>query len=328
MFHRPTTFTRCPTVLLLLVLMQLATGCGKESTGGSDKQMKVRVAYAPVVINLQTFIAQDLGLFNKHDLIGDPKLFTSANDMISALVSGEIDVVPAVSLVPVLNLEAQKPGTLRIFSHSKMTAEKPFDSILVRTDSLIHSLEDLKAKKIAVFPGTTATNFLKVFLKRKGIDPDSVQYVPLPPSAHLSSLQSGAVDALFGYEPTVTSAIQSGTCRRIFGSVYAELQPNSPISVSVISRKFEREHPEAAKRVVELFDGAVSLIRSEPDKCTPSLTAYTKIAPEVAAKVSIIDATLSTETKAAPIQQFIDLLHEMGEVPKLLQADDLLAPTN
>lgn len=323
---KPATIPRFVLLPLLIGLVLLTQGCKKESPRGAE-QTKVRVAYAPVVINLQTFIAQDRDLYKKHNLVGESKLFTSANDMISALVSGEIDVVPAVSLVPVLNLESQKPGTLRIFSHSKMTAEKPFDSILVPQDSPIQTLEDLKGKKLVVFPGTTATNLVKVFLKRKGIDPASVQYVPLPPSSHLSSLQSGGVDALFAYEPTVTSALQTGSVRKVFGSVYADLQPNSPISVSVISRKFEREHPEAAKRVIALFDEAVGAIRAEPGKCVPSLTTYTKIAPEVAGKVSIIDATLSSETQAASIQQFIDLLAEIGEIPKRLSADELLAAT-
>jgi len=307
----------------------LPTGCEKKpvSVATSAAPTTVRVAYAPVVINLQTFIAQDRNLYKDHGLVGDAKAFTSANDMISALVTGDIDVVPAVSLVPVLNLEAQKPGTLRIFSHSKMTSEKPFDSILVREDSPLKQLADLQGKKLAVFPGTTATNLVKIFLKRKGVDPASVQYVALPPASHLSALDSGSVDALFAYEPTVTTALLTGHARRLFGSVYADLQPNSPIAVSVISRKFEREHPEAAKRVIAMFDQAVEAIRAEPDKCAPSLVPYTKIALDVASKVSIIDATLSSDTTAAPIQQFIDLLTEIGEIPKRLLANDLLAPT-
>lgn len=322
-----TIIPRRALIPFFIVLVLLGQGCEKGKVGGAAEQTKVRAAYAPNVINLQTFIAQDRDLYMKHNLVGDAKLFTSANDMITAMVSGEIDVIAAVSLVPVLNLESQKPGTIRIFSHSKMTAEKPFDSILVRQDSLIRSLEDLKGKKLAVLPGTTATNLMKVFLKRKGVDPASVQYVALPPTSHLSSLQSGAVDALFAYEPTVTTAMQTGTVRKVFGSVYADLQPNSPIAVSVISRKFEREHPEAAKRVIAMFDEAVSVIRAEPEKCAGSLATYTKMEPEVAGKVSIIDATLSGETKTAPIQQFIDLVAEIGEIPKRLSADELLAPT-
>src|SRR5882672_781185 len=210
MSHSSTTISRRILFPIVIAFVLSAHGCKKDSGGAAAEQVKVRAAYAPNVINLQTFIAQDRDLYKKHNLVADAKLFTSANDMISAMVSGEIDVVAAVSLVPVLNLEAQKPGTLRIFSHSKMTAEKPFDSILVRQDSSIKNLEDLKGRKLAVLPGTTATNLMKAFLKRKGIDSASVQYVALPPASHLASLQSGAVDALFAYEPTVTVALQAG----------------------------------------------------------------------------------------------------------------------
>jgi len=88
-----------------------------------------------------------------------------------------------------------------------------------------------------------------------------------------------------------------------------------------------RDHPDAAKRVIAMFDEALTVMRAEPEKCAPSLITYTKMAPEVAGKVSIIDATLSGETMAAPIQQFIDLLTEIGEIPKRLSADEMLAPS-
>ena len=78
-----------------------------------------------------------------------------------------------------MNLEAQYPGRVRVVLHSKMTDDQPFDGLLVKKDSPVQSLADLKGRKVGVFPGTTALNLMKAFLKKKGIEPEGVEFVQL-----------------------------------------------------------------------------------------------------------------------------------------------------
>ena len=101
-------------------------------------------------------------------------------------------------------------------------------------------------KKIGVFPGTAPSHMLGAFFKKHGVDPVTVSMVQLPPQAQISSLESGAVDALFSYEPVTTTAFVHGGYRPLFGSVYADLLNPCPSRVSVISREFERDHPQSA----------------------------------------------------------------------------------
>ena len=280
-----------------------------------------------MVAALPFIIAQENQLFPTNDVKIEATLFTSSNDMLNSLVAGQSDLIPAVSLIPIIQLEIQYPGKVRLYSHSRMSREKAIDAIIVKDDSNIRALNDLAGKKVGLFPGTAPSNLLKAFLKKKGIATDSMTLVQLAPPAQLTSLKAGAVDALFTYEPVTTTALKQGGFRQVFGSVYADLLDPCPIGASVISRDFERKYPNAAQKVVSALDKATALQRTEPEKFRPLIEKIVKIPPEIAASVNIVDATLSTEDDTANLQRFIDLLHEIGEIQQTIPADRLVAPT-
>ncbi len=285
----------------------------------------IRVAYAPVVLNLPAYVAQDRGMFAAKKVPVNFTVFNTANDMINAVVAGQVDAVTGVSLVPILNLEVQHPGKVRIVLHSKMTESCPYDGIVVKADSPIKSISDLPGHKIGLFPGTTALNLMKGFLKKHGIKDDGIEFVQLPPPSHLSALESGAVDALLAYEPTLTTALSKGN-RRIFGSIYVDLLSPSPISASIVSREFEKKHPEEAKAFISVLDQSIGLIRADPKDARQSLGNYTKLPPEVIPAVNIVDDVLSTEVNTTNLQAFIDRLVQLGELPRSINAADLVKP--
>lgn len=313
-------------VLSTIILGTVALIWFKTSNTNQDA-VSVRIAYPPIVASLPLIIAQEEKLFRTNEISITSTLFANSNDMLNSLVSGQTDLLPAVSLIPIIQLEIQYPGTVRLFSHSRMRPERAFDSIIVKDSSSIHSLAELSGKKVGVFPGTSASNMLKAFLKKRGIASETISLIQLAPPAQLASLQSGAVDALFSYEPVTTIGLQKGGYRALFGSVYADLINPCPIGAAVISRKFERTFPAAAKETVTALDQAVLIERNQPEKSIPLIERITKIPPEIAASVNVVDVTLSTEIDIPNLQQFIDLLYEIGEIPEKIKADRLVAPT-
>src|ERR1044072_2496325 len=112
MRHKITTQRRrrklpSPAIFLLLLLIPatfLLPGCQKPGT--TDRQ-KVRMAYQPIVFGLPVFVGKEQKIFEKHGVEVEDKSFTSANDMLNALVAGQVDMVPGSPLVPVVALEAQ-----------------------------------------------------------------------------------------------------------------------------------------------------------------------------------------------------------------------------
>jgi ABC-type nitrate/sulfonate/bicarbonate transport system substrate-binding protein len=322
---------------LILLFMLALTGCNKAPTEepksdatptpAKTEPGKISMAYQPIVFGMPVFVAQDQKFFEKNNLIVDAKSFTSANDMINALVAGQVDMVPGAPLVPVLSLESQYPGRFRVFAHSIMTMEKPFDRILVKTNSNINSVADLAGKKLALIPGTTAMNAMKAYLKNNGIDPASITYVQLAPTAQLAALQSDAVDALYAYEPVLTIALEQGNLRAISPSVYCSLLNPCPLVVSIVDRKFEKENPEVTQNAIKALDEAVQLMRDDPVKASASLANYTKVQLAITPKVSLQNMTIGGNMDLTNMQQFIDILLGIGEIKSKVSAENLVAPT-
>ena len=307
-------------VILFLALFGFWKSAHKEAG-------EVRVAYLQIIPSLPVFIAQEQGLFDKENLRLKAIAVGSSNDLVNTMVAGQADILPATSLVPIIHLEIQSPGRVRIFSHSRMNDANALDKIIVRDSSPLHTVEDLQGKKVGVFPGTAPSHMLAAFFKKHGVDPASVTMLQLPPQAQLSSLESGAVDALFAYEPVTTTALVHGGYRQLFGSVYADLLNPCPIGASVISREFERNHPQLAARAVHALQQGVDYMAAHPAESRTLLTKYIKLPPEVAARVNVADVTLSNQVDIANLQQFIDLLYQTGEIPERIDAHRLVDPT-
>ena len=292
----------------------------------SRRNGRVRIAYPPMLASLPVVAAQDQQMFQRHHLQAEVVSFSSSNDMVSALVAGQVDVLPAVSLVPLLHLEIQHPGRFRVFSHSRMRRENSTYRIVVKSGSPLQKLQDLQGKRIGVFPGMSATRLIGAFLQRNGVDPKTVAFIQLPPSAQVSSLESGAVDALFSYDP-LTLIAEPGKYRPLSDSVYAELMEPCPVGVSVISRDFERRQPEAGGRAVAVMREAIAYVGSHPRQATALLPRFTRMTPEMASRVNVADITLSNQVDAAVLQRFIDMLYEIGEIPEKIDAHRLIDPT-
>ncbi len=287
---------------------------------------RVRIAYPPVMGSLPAFVAEDQKFFDAQGVAWRPLPFSSSNDIVTALATGEADVSPAVSLIPVIHLEIQHPGKLRVFAHSRMRRENSTYRLTVRSDSPLRTLTDLQGKRVGVFPGTSATRLLAVFLKRKGVETGQITFVQLPTSAQVSSLESGAIDALFSYDPLI---ILDGTghYRALSNSVYAELTEPCPLGVSVIARDFERRRPQDAARAAGAVQQAIAYMGTHPEQSKLLLPRFTKMTTAAAQRVHVEDITLSNDVDARVLQPFIDLLYEVGEIPERIDAHRLIDPT-
>jgi len=307
-----------------LLLAAAALGIWKSTRRTPEE---VRIAYPPIVPSLPLFVAREQHLFEKQNLKVEMLTLSSSNDLVNALVAGQADVLPAVSLIPIVHLEIQHSGKVRVFSHSRMNENNALDKIIVKDNSDLRTLPDLQGKRMGVFPGTAPQKMLVTFLKKHGIQAETISFVQLAPQAQLSSLESGAVDALYSYEPVTTTALVHGGYRVLFGSVYADLLNPCPIGVSVIARDFERLKPEVARRSVAALQAGITQMQANPKLARSLLPGFTKLPPEIAERVNISEVTLQNQVDVANLQAFIDLLYTSGEIPQTIDAHRLVDPT-
>lgn len=146
----------------------------------------VKLGYVPFVGSLATEIAFEKGFFpssgNELNLKRVEKVaFSNSEALITALSLGKIQISSSVSIVPMANVEANHPGSVRVFSVSKVYKDKSFDAILVPKTSSIYDITSLKSERIGTFPGTTATSVLKHFLKQRNIPTANLRFIQIPP---------------------------------------------------------------------------------------------------------------------------------------------------
>jgi ABC-type nitrate/sulfonate/bicarbonate transport system substrate-binding protein len=296
-------------VLILVVIVVFAT---KSKPAES---YVVKIGNLPIMLSkLPLEIAKQKGFFKDVGLTIQTTELASSNLLNDALIRGDVDVTPEVSVLPFINAEAIDPGKLKIFSLTDFTPDVPFDSIVVKSDSNIKTVADLKGKKIGVFPGTTAINMLKIFFKEKGVDTSRMQFVQLPPAEHLSALSVGSIDALHAYEPTVSIALTGGKMRKIYSSVYAEQVNHSPIGGGFLTTKFINAHPEEAKKVVEALNRAYDYIATNDKETREIAQSLFKFTPQVSAVVSISQYNHSSQINKGAMTKLLDLFVTGGEI--------------
>ena len=155
---------------VVVVVVGLAIGLCFFLKVGSGQIPAVRIGYLNLVTGLPLFVAEEKGFLREEGLECKTIAVGSSNQIVDEVVAGNLDCFIGASAVPVLAVELQSPGKLKVFSVSEITPERPFDALLVKEDSAMQTPSDFSGKRIGVFPGSTATNLLKKYLGDKGVD--------------------------------------------------------------------------------------------------------------------------------------------------------------
>ncbi|MEK6953009.1 MAG: ABC transporter substrate-binding protein [Nanoarchaeota archaeon] len=175
-------------ISVMLIILALAIVGLSLSLTSKEKTRNVKIGYLPIMASLPLYVAQENNYFTEQGIQIETVQLQSSNQLVDALVRGDIDIVVESSAVPALIAETVDPGKIKIFSVSDITEGNPFDSLIIGEESNLESLKELEGKKIGVFPGSTATNLLKKFLSDKKVDISKIEFVQIIPSNQLPAL--------------------------------------------------------------------------------------------------------------------------------------------
>lgn len=310
--------------ITVMAVITLAAGCQAAQKTACRQAPTVRIGYLDLVTSLPLFVAQGRGFFAEQGVDYKITSVASSNKIVEDIVSGDLDCFIGASAVPALAAELRSPGRLKVFAVSEITADKPFDALLVKKDSPIRTLSDLSGRKVAVFPGTTAKSLLSKYLGDKGVNVSAITFVPMPPANHLDALMASAVDVIYAYEPTIAIALSSGTVKKLHGSVYADMLSPNPISVSVVSTGFLRDHPETAAKVITALLRGMKYIRTNDKETRLILIEQMKLSREAANRCVFLYMLGHEQINMAVFQRFADMLTELGELEGHVAVDGLI----
>jgi sulfonate transport system substrate-binding protein len=203
-----------------------------------------------------------------------------SNKALEFLNAGSLDfgsTAGAAALVARINGNPIK--SIYVYSHPEWTA------LVVRKDSPIRAVADLKGKSVAVTRGTDPHIFLVRALNAANLTEKDVRIVLLQHPDGKTALIRGDVDAWAGLDPMMAAAEVEDGARLI----YRNPQANS-WGILNVRQQFLTEHADAVRRVLSAYEAARHLALAQPAELKRIFMAVTKL-PE-----AVVDKQLNERT--------------------------------
>jgi sulfonate transport system substrate-binding protein len=163
--------------------------------------------------------------------------FTSGPPMLQAMGAGAVDIGAVGNSPPVF----AAAGGSQITIVGALKSSPAGSAIVVPKNSPIHSVADLKGKKIAVAQGSSANYHILTVLQKAGLSVKDVTLDYLQPAEGQAALSSGAVDAWDIWTPFTEAAVAKGARILVTGQGYG-----SPYSFEVASKAALADPAKAA----------------------------------------------------------------------------------
>ncbi len=201
-------------------------------------------------------VAEEAGLFQKNGL--DVKLtwFSGYVDSINALAAGKLDA-NAITLNDTVSAVSTGADLVVILANDNSTGN---DQIIVRDG--IKSIKDLKGKKVAAELGTVDHYMLLLGLAKEGMTQKDIIFQPMETGAAAAAFAAGKVDAAGVFAPFTTNAIKRPKSRILFTS---RDFPGAIPDHLVVSRKFLKERPADAQKLIDTWFDTLDYIKANPE---------------------------------------------------------------
>lgn len=226
-----------------------------------------------------------------------------SNRALEYLNAGSIDIGSSAGLAALLSKANGNPiRAPYIFSRPEWTA------LVVRKDSPIQSVKELKGKKVAATKGTDPYLFLLRALQVAGLKRNDVEIVALQHADGRTALEQGRVDAWAGLDPLMAASELDAGSRLIYRNVafntYGFLN---------VREEFLAQRAAETRRVLAGYERARQWILAHTTEAARILSEEAKVSLEVA----LLQLKLRTDlSNPQPSQEHIAALQ--GAAPMLL----------
>jgi NitT/TauT family transport system substrate-binding protein len=209
--------------------------------------------------SMPIYIAQDKGLFKKHDVNIDVITSRGGGEAMKAYLAGEVQIV-ATGFPEVGLMRARDVDVELLFAQMSRASF----ALIARKDTGVASVADLKGKTIAVTsPGSLTDNLTRYFVREAGLDPDrDVGLVSVGGGGELlGALISKRADAAMLFEPFVTIAVKQGLATIVIDvAERLDAFSSSPLSTS---KAFLEKSPREAQGVFDALADGLAVIHTD-----------------------------------------------------------------
>lgn len=212
-----------------------ALAFGASTTASA--QQKVVVGYQTDALPSNVAIAD--GAFDKATGVAiDFRRFNSGAEIFAAIASGDVQI----GYVGSSPFAAATSRGLDVKAFYLASISGIDEALVVREGSGIHSLADLKGKKLAAAPVSTDHYQLLALIKSLGLTEKDVQVFAIPQPDIVAGFNRGDLDGGFVWDPALTELKKTGKVLVTSKDVAEKGAPT--FSAWVATGAFAKDHPE------------------------------------------------------------------------------------
>lgn len=266
--------------------------------------------------------AYELGYFDEEfDAIGASYTWTEfasgplVNETIAA---GEGDVGFMADLPAII---ARSSGQDIQVVSGVSTGERSL-AVLVRADSDIKDIKELKGKKIAYASGSYAQHLLALVLDQAGLTFDDIESINLGAADSPAALANGDVEAIVIWEQFITKLTNDGTARVLIDGT--GIKKSNMILYSV--KDFAEQNPELIEAFIKATNRGAEYIKNNPKEAAELLAKKYSVTAEEMEKIfgNFNFSVTLTDDDVAEIVKVADYAYQAGIISNPVNGDEFI----
>lgn len=301
---------RCRMLGVLAAIAAAATISAAPTVADAQQKLTpLRIAYVPVATWLPAWVAKDTGIFEKHGL--DVSMTPVQNlSLLPGTVGRQFEI--AASTPPdVIKAAAGGLDVVAVAGEAIETKDNQAMAVIVRKDSGITGPKDLKGKAIAA-PTLGAVMHVATlyWLKKSGVDPNSIRGVEVPFPNMGDQLKAKNVDAVEALVPFTTTILAAGNVS--IGDPMLAVGDEVLFPFWIANGAWARANRPIIKAFIDSLTEAKVHMDAHPEEARATLAKYSRLPAAVVAKVPY--PTYRFTLKPEELGVWVDVLAELGQV--------------
>ena len=244
--------------------------------------------------------------------------FSSGPPMMEAMNVGSVDYGAVGDSPPIF---AQAAGAAIVYAAGQPITNG--QGILVPRDSGLHSIADLKGKRVGFTRGSSAHNIVVQTLEKAGLSYADITPVYLTPPDAGPAFANGSIDAWAIWDPyfAIGETMQNG---RILVNAREITKTNS---FYIANRDFAKNHGSILQQITDVTTSTAKWAEAHREEVARSLSAVTGIRLDIqtiAANRSSFAVGPVTEDIIATQQGVADRFFKLGLIPRQVAVRDIV----
>ncbi|MCL6235786.1 sulfonate ABC transporter substrate-binding protein [Acinetobacter sp. ANC 5579] len=315
--HKAKLWTKTLVLSTAVVGAMMMSGCGKKE---AEENVTLNIGFQkygllPILKErgtLETALKSQGVNIKWVEFPAGPQLLEGLN--VGSVSFGEVGEAPPIF--------AQAAQTDLVYIANQPAVPKA-EALIVQKDSAIHSIQDLKGKRVALNKGSNVHYLLLKLLEANQLKFSDINVVYLPPADARAAFEKGAVDAWVIWDPFLSAAEHQLNARTIANG--ENLVKNYQFYLA--DRKFAQENPKVLQAVVNELNLTTQWVSKNQDEAVKLLEGKTGLGLDVL-KTSISrlgnQVTPITAQVAQEQQQVADAFYNEKLIPNKLNIESAI----